>query len=142
MAQGAGGGVSVMGIVDGRAGSRMNTNPLSEFLASCAYVLLIDESEITIRSVGCDGDTPLHVALWQGRTDIVHLLIEAGADVNAVGDMSETPLHVAVRQQSLQAVKAILNSGASCHFLSEFGQSPKGLAVEMGGGMKEIFAGR
>lgn len=120
----------------------MNANLLSEFLTSCAYVLLIDESEITIGSVGSDGDTPLHVALWQGRTDIVPLLIEAGADVNAVGDMSETPLHVAVKQQNLQAVKAILNSGASCHFLSEFSQSPKGMAMEMGSEMREVFTGK
>ncbi len=119
----------------------MNTNSLTDFLTSCADVLLLDEAEITVESVGSDGDTPLHVALWQGRTEMIPLLIEAGADVDAVGDMSETPLHVAVKQQNLPAVKAILSSGANRHLLSEFGQSARGMAMGMGGEIRKAFAG-
>jgi len=118
----------------------MKINPLTDFLASCTDVLLLDEEKITAESVGIDGDTPLHVALWQGRTELVSLLIEAGADVNAVGDMSETPLHIALRKKNLSAIKEILSSGADMSLLSEFGQSPKGMAEEIGGEVKKLFA--
>ena len=120
---------------------RMNNNTLADFLASCADVLMLDEAEVTAVSVGIDGDTPLHVALWQGKTALISLLVEAGADVNAIGDMSETPLHVAVHQQNIPAVKILLNSGANPILLSQFGKSARGLAYEFGGEMKKVLVG-
>lgn len=42
------------------------------------------------------GWTPLHLAAWRGRADLVELLLGAGAEVNAGGFVG-TPLHWALR---------------------------------------------
>ena len=91
----------------------MSTSELESFLASCAEVLLLDPSEVSATSHGVDGDTPLHVAVWQSNIKAVSLLIEAGADVDAKGEMSETPLHVALTQRNILAVKILLSAGAN-----------------------------
>jgi ankyrin repeat protein len=44
----------------------------------------------------CSGVTPLHRAAAQDATDIVKLLLDAGANVNAVSDLNQQPIHFAV----------------------------------------------
>ncbi|MEM9308085.1 MAG: ankyrin repeat domain-containing protein [Pseudomonadota bacterium] len=118
---------------------------LAEILAACSDALFPAElgaAPVTLTSRGSDGDTPLHVMLWQKNTYAVLQLVEAGADVNAVGDMSETPLHIAVRQQNPTVVEAMLKADADVSVMSEFGQSPKSLAQELGGEIARLFANR
>jgi ankyrin repeat protein len=120
----------------------MSELALKEFLASCADVLLLEEAQATVNSVGLDGDTPIHVALWQDKPEILSLLITAGADVNATGDMSETPLHVTLHQRHLKAVKELLSAGANPEAISELGRSPKQIAFEIGGEFHRAFMPR
>ena len=117
----------------------MTQTALADFLVSCADVLLLEASDVTATSVGLDGDTPLHVALWQGNMDVVSLLIEAGADVDAKGDLSQTPLHVALSQRNLEGVKTLLSAGAKTELVSEFGHSQRQLAEEIGGDFHTAF---
>ena len=115
---------------------------LDQLLSSCSEILFpaeMGEALIHINSRGSDGDTPLHVMLWQKNTYGALLLIEAGADVNAAGDMSETPLHVAVSRGNITVVEALLKSGANPAAKSEFGKSAKEMAVELGGEMQRCF---
>lgn len=58
------------------------------------------------------GDTPLHSAARWGRTKIVHLLIEAGAQVDAKNALHQTPLHYAIVYQHPEVVQALLTTGA------------------------------
>ena len=44
--------------------------------------VLADHPEV-VESRDSDGATPLHLAALEGRRDIVHMLLDAGADVNA-----------------------------------------------------------
>lgn len=87
---------------------------------------------VTLHSVDCDGDTPLHVLIWRGDTSGARLIIENGANLNAIGDMGETPLHVAIRKENLSIVRTLIRAGARTDIVSEFGQSASALASEKG----------
>lgn len=50
----------------------------------------------TVERDGQGGWTPLHVAVAEGRGDIVGVLIDAGADLTARTEDCRTPLHVAL----------------------------------------------
>jgi ankyrin repeat protein len=43
-----------------------------------------------------DGNTPLHLACFQGDIDAARILLDAGSDINAVNSYGESPLHLAV----------------------------------------------
>jgi ankyrin repeat protein len=51
----------------------------------------------TVERDGQGGWTPLHLAVAEGRADVVRLLVEAGADLTARTEHSRTPLHVALQ---------------------------------------------
>ena len=50
----------------------------------------------TVERAGQGGWTPLHVAVTEGREDVVRLLAGAGADLAARTEHGRTPLHVAL----------------------------------------------
>lgn len=103
-----------------------NDRSLEEVLQStsdCLFPAELDERRITVDSVGCDGDTPLHVLVWRADNAGAMLLIANGAEVNAVGEMGETPLHIAITQNNTVLIDALLQAGARTDVVSEFGKS-------------------
>lgn len=74
--------------------------------------------------MGRDGDrgwfAPLHSAARTNRTDIMRLLIDAGADVNIRARASHraTPMHWAARTGAIEAVELLLNNGAEINALA------------------------
>ncbi|GFE65819.1 ankyrin repeat domain-containing protein [Litoreibacter roseus] len=118
-----------------------NRATLEDILASCADSFF-PAHPVKIDSRRPDGDTPLHVMLWQENAYAALELIKAGADVNAAGDMGETPLHIAVKKQNLSVIEALIDAGADSMFKSELGQSPKDLAIAQGGDVARFFTDR
>jgi ankyrin repeat protein len=57
-------------------------------------------------------DTPLIVAAAYGRTEVVKLLLDKGADVNMGNEGSETALHYAARHGHTEVMKILLEHGA------------------------------
>jgi ankyrin repeat protein len=51
----------------------------------------------TVERDGQGGWTPLHVAVAECRTDVVRVLVDAGADLTARTENFRTPLHVALQ---------------------------------------------
>jgi hypothetical protein len=93
----------------------------------------------TVLAVPCDelgGDTALHAAAGLGQVDVVHTLIDCGADVNIRrrGDKS-TPLHVAAFCDEAGAVRALLERGADIEAVDDesgVGCSPLHVAAGAG----------
>lgn len=72
---------------------------------------LISENPNLIHSRTLMGKTALHLAVESGNSNMVALLLKAGADVNAKGD-SVTPLHLAAFYGSAQIAEMLLKAGA------------------------------
>src|SRR5215211_1109260 len=65
----------------------------------------------TVERSGQGGWTPLHVAVAEGREDVVRVLVAAGADLHAQTEHDRTPLHVAL-ELAPQLVAVLRELGA------------------------------
>ncbi len=68
--------------------------------------------------------SPVHEAAAAGKTDILRLLVSAGADVEVVDDRRRTPLHVAARLGHRKCVLALIEAGAQLDAQDQDGQTP------------------
>ncbi|MGY1829967.1 ankyrin repeat domain-containing protein [Geodermatophilus sp. SYSU D01180] len=66
----------------------------------------------TVEHHGDGGWTPLHLAVAQGREDVVEVLVGAGADLAARTESGRTPLHVAV-EHAPRLVPVLTGLGAA-----------------------------
>ncbi|MGC9367824.1 MAG: ankyrin repeat domain-containing protein, partial [bacterium] len=109
---------------------------LSLLILSCGPSLdtttkkwLEDQSKIynfdpnNINSTDSDGRTPLHIASWQGRVDIIEDLIKNGANVNEK-DLAnnETPLFYGIEEE--RVVRVLLENGAEVNIADFEGETP------------------
>uniref|UniRef100_A0A8C1X2I2 NF-kappa-B inhibitor alpha n=1 Tax=Cyprinus carpio TaxID=7962 RepID=A0A8C1X2I2_CYPCA len=71
------------------------------------------------------GVSALHLAVHKGNCEIIHMLLEAGADVNQrdLGS-GRSPLHWAVEGQRSEVVTLLLNAGALVNQRSYAGHTP------------------
>jgi ankyrin repeat protein len=76
-----------------------------------AEQLIAEHPEHVNARGGLEG-TPLHVAVSEGHSDILLLLIEHGADMNGRGIYGDTPLHRASENARLEAGQFLLDRGA------------------------------
>ena len=86
-------------------------------------------SRETVRTADAEGMTPLMLAASLGRTDIVHLLVAAGAEVDAVDARGFTALfhacyHGDEDRGHPEAVQALLDAGADREATIGFGVRP------------------
>jgi ankyrin repeat protein len=56
---------------------------------------------------------PLFIAAYEGRTDIVELLLQHGANIEALDSMEQSALHWARRGNQLAVVRLLLSRGAA-----------------------------
>ena len=82
----------------------------------------------------CDqaGQASLHVAAWQGHVEVVRLLLAAGASRDLALAGSGTALHLAAGQGHTEVVRLLLEAGASCDVTTDSGVSPLRRAVARG----------
>lgn len=81
-----------------------------------------------------DGNTALHVAAYNGETEIVRLLLDRGADVTARGTLGITPLHAVAgcrRGGALPIAKLLICHGADKNALDKLNRYPIDLADDL-----------
>jgi len=71
---------------------------------------LLQKDPAVLNAYSADGWTPLHLAVFFGRVNIVHLLLARGADINAVSNNEQklAPLHSALANPNNAAVAQLL----------------------------------
>ena len=94
------------------------------------HVLFCLENGADIHQANEDGDTPLHYASHDGKTDICQLLLERGADVNHAGYRGYTPLHFAAKNGYLGICKLLMKHGADQTLKSRDGETALDIARE------------
>jgi ankyrin repeat protein len=65
---------------------------------------------------------PLHSAADNGHVEIVHLLLQNGADVNAKDKYGETPLHEAAGHGHIDILHLLAENGADLEAQSNYGR--------------------
>ena len=77
-----------------------------------------------------DNLTPLHLAVDQGREDMVHMLLQFGAEVNVrTHEARLTPLHIAVRNCNPAITDRLLEAGADVNSRNKIDHTPLHVAV-------------
>ncbi|ARF02636.1 SWPV1-019 [Shearwaterpox virus] len=76
--------------------------------------------------------TPLCLAVYHNKTNLVKLLLKYSADVNIPNIELSTPLHLAVRAKNIKIVKLLVNNEADIDIEDDYGNTPLTLAVESG----------
>ena len=75
---------------------------------------------------------PMHHAAIEGHLEVVHLLLEAGADENAASTDGATALMVAAFRGHLEVVRVLLEAGADKHAATHDGETALVVAAYQG----------
>ncbi|MGM0436019.1 MAG: ankyrin repeat domain-containing protein [Bacillota bacterium] len=93
-------------------------------------VLKAFTNNLSLNESNTYGDTPLHVAASIGNSEVVGLLLDAGADAKLKNKKGVTPLMAASRKGSLDTVHRFLNDPPSLSKTDVFGNTCLFYAVE------------
>ena len=75
--------------------------------------------------------TPLIIAAFNGCTDIVRMLLDAGADIGHRNDQGENALITASQEGNIDVVKVLLDAGADKNQPNADGETPLELAIRL-----------
>ncbi|NJL27641.1 MAG: hypothetical protein HC897_06935 [Thermoanaerobaculia bacterium] len=114
-------------------GADLNARALNEWPPSVRQIKSVLEKrkqttpDITL---GNFDFSPLHMAVAEGKTEVVALLLEAGADVNALTGSGATPLSLAATRNRPELVEVLSSQGADTERRDARGQTPFHQALE------------
>ena len=78
------------------------------------------------------GARVLHAACWCGAVDVVHLLLEAGAELDHATEEGASALFVAAQKGHTEVVRALIERGARFDVATQGGYTPLHIAAEHG----------
>ena len=86
--------------------------------------LMVVSKSIGLNSKGHEGRTPTLHAAYYGYIEVLHALIQAGADFNQAADDGFTPLYMACQQGHVEVVHALIEAGAALNQAMDRGCTP------------------
>ena len=115
----------------GRAVRRGNLTMVARLLRAGADIEQTDKVQ----------HTPMHLAAFFGRNDILRILTQHGGDVDARNRDKNTPLHQAAFTGGVDAINILIQAGAHVSAQNESGETPMHVAAYVeerrGGGERE-----
>ncbi len=81
---------------------------------------------------GLEGYTPLMAAAQNGHTEVLHRLLDGGADANYANGAGVTPLIAAIGSDNVHVVRALLDAGARPDQADAHGLTPLMVAAARG----------
>ena len=93
---------------------------------------LVGLPEVDVNHRDSDDYTALHCAMEEKHTDVVQLLIDAGADIETKDNDGRSPLHCACDSGALDIVKMLVEAGAGVRDTDNVGSTCLTLAAEYG----------
>ncbi|XP_071150121.1 uncharacterized protein [Mytilus edulis] len=81
------------------------------------------EQGANINNQNWNGSTALHDAAWNGRTEIVRLLIDRGIDINLPNNDGSTALHNAAWSGQTEIVRLLIDRGTNISLQNENGST-------------------
>jgi cytohesin len=106
--------------------------PIHQFSLACQAqtVQAILETNSAAANLPDDSQrTPLHAAASRNCTNVIAVLLRAGAKLEAKDKAGETPLHVAAQEGFADAVTVLLQAGAATDIRDHDGYTPLGRAT-------------
>ena len=85
--------------------------------------------EVDVNQSNNMGSTSLHCAVLEKHADVVHVLIDAGADIETKDEKGRSPLHCACRSGKLAVVKMLVKAGAGVRVTDNIGDTCLTLAA-------------
>ena len=73
---------------------------------------LVGLPEVDVNHCDSENETALHCATNEGYTEVLQVLIEAGADIDTLNEDGHSPLHCASDSGALEVVKMLVEAGA------------------------------
>jgi ankyrin repeat protein len=95
-------------------------------------LLLHNNAPVDLRSTNQMANTALHAALAGRRSDVVKILLGAGADANASQHGGWTPLHSAAANGDRAVIDLLFAHGADGTLANDAGVTPAAFARERG----------
>lgn len=100
---------------------------------SCTTISELIKLGASVDAKGDDGETPLFIATFQNREDVVNLLLSHEADVNSINSTrKDTALHVASRLGYDPLVQLLIKKGANINARNAAQETPTFCAAKHG----------
>ncbi len=94
--------------------------------------MLIEKNPELIKTLDSDGETPLHLAIWEGHDEIVKLFLSVIKDVNLKNARGSTLLLYAAYQGRKNIAELLLERGALFDLKNVYGRYPVHYAAREG----------
>ena len=118
-------GVSGMSVKDFNQRVEYKSSPVQQ--GASAKVHKMPSSQEA--AVDQESNSPLHLAVLSGETEVVRSLLEAGEDTELKNKPGNTPLHIAADHNQINIVRLLLEFGADINSRNYVYSSPLHLAV-------------